>query len=137
MIVLKECIGKRKSHQSTVSPCPDKARLIGVDGHIASFLIKECLGTEMEIPRRLSVNWWSSDLFSPHLFLFIILPAERDRAFVVELHPVLVAVVLLVVVLMVVLMVVTGALPFSCLFRCPGPGPELELVRPHLNFPCR
>ena len=40
MIVLKECVGKRKSHQGTVSPYPDKARLVGADGDIASFLTK-------------------------------------------------------------------------------------------------
>ena len=77
MIVLKECVGKRKSHQNTVSPGLDKARLVGADGKIASFLIKECLGTEMKISRRRSVGSWSSDLFSRHLSPFIIVSAHR------------------------------------------------------------
>ena len=66
MIVLKECVGKRKSHQSTVSPRRDKAILVGADGNIASFWRKECLGSGMMILRRRFVDSWSSDL---HIYL--------------------------------------------------------------------
>ena len=70
MLILKECVGKGKSHRSTVSPRRDKARIVRANGQIASFLTKEYL---ISCPNDLS-----SPLLSPLIFFFLLRGEEGE-----------------------------------------------------------
>ena len=77
MILLNECVGKKKSHQSTVSPRRDKARLVGADSKLfdkgVSWNGDECFSTPV-------CGSCPNDLFFPHLSLVTpFLPSLRGE----------------------------------------------------------